>query len=57
MEDIEYIKTTVNLQKKVRNESLKIAKRKGISTLTTLVNMLLIEYLEKNKEILEKKKV
>jgi len=56
MKEIEYIKTTVNLQKHVRNDSLKIAKQKGVSTLTTLVNMLLIEYVEKNKEILEKQK-
>jgi hypothetical protein len=54
MEDIEHIKTTVNLQKHVRNNSLKIAKQKGISTLTTLVNMLLIEYVEKNREILNR---
>ncbi len=51
----EYIKTTCNLEKGIKLDSQKIAKKKGINTLTTLIHILLVEYIEKNKEILEKK--
>jgi len=51
-----YSKTTVNLENTIKLNSLKIAKKKGINTLTTLVNILLSEYVEKNKEVLEKQK-
>ncbi len=50
----EYTKTTISLDNTAKLNSQKIAKKKGITTLTTLVNILLIEYIEKNKELLEK---
>ncbi len=55
MLDNEYSKTTVNLEKNIKIASQKIAKKKGINTLTTLVNILLAEYIEKNRELLERK--
>ena len=56
MIDIEYNKTTVNLEKDIKLTSLKIAKKKGINTLTTLVNILLSEYIEKNIDVLKRVK-
>jgi hypothetical protein len=55
LENSEYAKTTVNLEKTLKIGSLKIAKKKGINTLTTLVNILLADYIEKNRELLERK--
>jgi len=51
----EYSKTTISLENTVKLNSQKIAKKKGITTLTTLINILLVEYIEKNKELLERK--
>jgi len=55
MVENEYIKTTCNLEKAIKLNSQKIAKKKGINTLTTLIHILLVEYIEKNKELLERK--
>jgi antitoxin component of RelBE/YafQ-DinJ toxin-antitoxin module len=49
-------KTTMIIDEDIKLDSLKIAKKKGINTLTTLVNILLAEYIEKNQEILERKR-
>jgi hypothetical protein len=54
LRDNEFSKTTVNLQKDTKVDALKIAKRKGVTTMTTLVNILLAEYVEKNREILNR---
>jgi hypothetical protein len=47
-------RTSLIIDEEFRLNSLKIAKRKGINTLTTLVNTLLAEYIEKNREILNR---
>ncbi len=54
-ESNENFKTTVTIPKNIKLNSQKIAKKKGINTLTTLINILLVEYIEKNKELLEKR--
>jgi hypothetical protein len=48
-------RTTLIIENDFKINSLKIAKKKGINTLTTLVNTLLAEYIEKNRELLERK--
>jgi antitoxin component of RelBE/YafQ-DinJ toxin-antitoxin module len=48
-------RTTLIIDDEFKNSSLKIAKKKGINTLTTLVNILLADYIEKNRELLERK--
>jgi metal-responsive CopG/Arc/MetJ family transcriptional regulator len=50
----EYGKTTVNLEKNIKLKSLKIAKKRGINTLSTLVNTLLNEYVDKYENILSR---
>jgi hypothetical protein len=50
----EYGKTTVNLEKNIKLKSLRIAKKRGINTLSTLVNTLLNEYVDKYENILSK---
>jgi hypothetical protein len=50
----EYGKTTVNLEKNIKLKSLKIAKKRGINTLSTLVNTLLNDYVEKNSQYLQR---
>jgi hypothetical protein len=54
LKENEYSKTTINLQKDMKINALKIAKKKGITTMTTLVNILLAEYVEKNDNYLNK---
>ncbi|EJF06484.1 hypothetical protein ThvES_00014160 [Thiovulum sp. ES] len=55
MKDNEYSKTTINLQKETKINALKIAKKKGITTMTTLMNILLAEYVEKNITYIQNK--
>jgi hypothetical protein len=47
-------RTTLIIENEFKTNSLKIAKKKGINTLTTLVNMLLAEYIDKNRELLKR---
>ena len=46
---------TVMLDEDIRKDAFIIAKRKGINTLSTLLNVLMVEYVEKNRDILERK--
>jgi hypothetical protein len=55
MDNIKKNKRTLIINEDIRLNSLKIAKKKGINTFTTLVNILLAEYVEKNQELLERK--
>ena len=45
-------KTPVYLSSIKYNQALSIAKRKGVAKFSTLVNILLSEYVEKNRELL-----
>jgi hypothetical protein len=56
LKDNEYSKTTINLQKNTKIDALKIAKKKGITTMTTLMNILLAEYVEKNISYIENRR-
>ena len=49
-------RTTLIVEEEFKRNSLKIAKKKGINTFTTLINVLLSEYIEKHKELLERPK-
>jgi len=48
--------TTFYTTKEVKTDALKIAKKKGINTLNGLLNFLIADFIEKNKEILEKQR-
>ena len=48
--------TTFYTTKKMKIDALKVAKRKGINTLNGLLNFLIADFIEKNREILEKQK-
>jgi len=47
--------TTFYTDKNMKIEASKIAKIKGINTLNGLLNILLAEYVEKNRELLKRK--
>jgi len=47
--------TTIAIDENMRIESVKIAKKQGVNTFTALVNRLVYEYIEKNKEVLDLK--
>jgi len=47
--------TTVMIDNFIKKEALIVAKRKGMNTLSTLLNVLMVEYVEKNRDVLERK--
>jgi hypothetical protein len=47
--------TTIAIDENMRIESVTIAKRQGFNTFTALVNRLVYEYVEKNREVLDLK--
>ncbi|EJF07512.1 hypothetical protein ThvES_00003500 [Thiovulum sp. ES] len=55
MKEQEKYATTFYTTKDVKTEALKIAKKKGIHTLNGLLNILIADFVEKNREILERK--
>ncbi len=55
MQTISKKRSTIIIDEAFKLDAQKIAKKKGINTLTTLINVLLAEYIEKNKELLEKR--
>jgi metal-responsive CopG/Arc/MetJ family transcriptional regulator len=48
-------RTSVSINQNIKNEASKIAKKQGFNTFTALVNRLVFEYVEKNRELLERK--
>lgn len=42
--------TTITVDEHFKKEALLIAKKKGINKFSTLINILLAEYVEKNKK-------
>ena|GEM_PF-2380276 len=46
--------TTFYTTKDMKTEALKVAKRKGINTLNGLLNFLIADFIEKNREILNR---
>jgi antitoxin component of RelBE/YafQ-DinJ toxin-antitoxin module len=48
MENNKRKQTTVMLDENTKKEALRIAKKRGLSTLSTLLNVLMVEYVEKN---------
>ncbi len=51
----EFHRASININKEMLKDALKIAKKQGFNTFTSLINRLVFEYIEKHKEILEKK--
>ncbi len=45
--------TTITVDEHFKKEALLIAKKKGINKFSTLINILLAEYVEKNKNIIK----
>jgi ferric iron reductase protein FhuF len=54
MENRKRKQTTVMLDEKIKVEALKIAKTRGLNTLSTLLNVLMVEYVEKSQNPIEK---
>jgi len=48
-------RTNITINKDLKDKSVTIAKRQGFNTFTALVNRLVYEYVEKNKEVLDLK--
>jgi len=48
-------RTNITINKDLKDKSVTIAKRQGFNTFTALVNRLVYEYIEKNKEVLDLK--
>ncbi len=55
MTEVNKKRSTIIIDENFKLDAQKIAKKKGINTLTTLINILLAEYIEKNRELLERK--
>ncbi len=47
--------TTFYTDKDTKTIALKIAKKKGINTLNGLLNILLVEYIDKHRDLVERK--
>ncbi len=48
-------RTSITMNETMKIDASKIAKKQGFNTFTALVNRLVFEYIEKNKELLEKR--
>jgi hypothetical protein len=46
--------TTFYTTKDMKREALKVAKKKGINTLNGLLNFLIADFIEKNRELLNR---
>jgi hypothetical protein len=49
----EFHRASVNINKEIQKQALKIGKKQGFNTFTALVNRLVFEYIEKNREYLK----
>ena len=45
---------SITMNKDLKLQALKIAKKQGFNTFTALVNRLVFEYIDKNRDFLEK---
>ena len=50
-------RTAVTVTESLQIEALKIAKKRGVNKFSTLIDILLAEYINNNQQFLEKQKV
>jgi len=53
----EFHRASVNINKDMQKQALKIAKKQGFNTFTALVNRLVFEYIDKNRDYLNSREL